>query len=234
MGSEEISVNSRSETGTDLTGQPHKIRSYLLLGTITLGATACFGSGVLHYLGGRYPGLMLLGCGVFGFISDLGLPTLVILCVAKLFILLKRNWRSHNATGRLVRLAVIATCIIGMVVGLSFFQLPNERFAQGFRSRILAKADIAAIRAWQEQLGASGTRIDYVDSAAWPACVKTIHPRWVRYRGDDKGVNLSWGGGFLSTWGLMVGPLTMVEEREESLDGFLSIGPGVYVYKGSN
>jgi len=125
------------------------------------------------------------------------------------------RWRSLSLRQNLFRavfpllgISALFLCRGSGTQGLSFLH--------GLQSRMEQKADIRRIRMWATaNPGFTGR-----------TSVCGLKEAEVRVSEDGESVELMWGGGFVGTWGLTVGPEGAAVPR-----GGLAVAPGAYVWR---
>ena len=178
-------------------------------------------SGYIPYLFGRYDYPIVL-CFVIVLVLT------VVILGAVVFMLVRTGvcWRRSPRSRALVRLGLGVFMIIATGITIHSYPPAYLPFSEGFRERMLAEADIEAIRAWNANLS---ERSGFMDEGLWPACVKELSPRYVLFTDNGEAVKLIFGGGF-DHWGIVVGPETMPVPETDRSEHTWKLAPGAYVF----
>lgn len=197
---------------------------------------------ILHYLLGMINVLM-----VFPLLFLITVP--IGLALYFMFSLPLRILRTRRGAGR----ARVWFHWLAAATGVAFFVLafvapaqesPFVMVARGFKVNMQIWADIEGIRTWLsvidpnvylEQHGHVETVVQ-LDEADWPKEIASLRPRWVRlFRDEREGLRvwIRWGGGFIGSWGLVVGDKQMPtppSDFEKRREYYVELEPGAYVW----
>jgi hypothetical protein len=210
-------------------------------------------------------GLVMYVCGLYNQLTIRALMTFIwvfwlvpaMLCFGVLLLRIILSWPKHIMNkSKLLFLRLLVIIGLGIYCILPFtFIVPHgfSVYIKGFEKYIRAEADIAGIQDWLGTLEPEDCVIYNITNAydgtkrsspkdlqmqEWPKAIVMLGPRFVRLSVDVENhprVRLSWGSGFLGTWGLVVGHETMsTPESDLSRYGEYrkEIGKGVYIWYG--
>ena len=223
--------------------------------------------GVFNYIDGLTNGsLFAYAFPAFVLLSPVALICLIVELVRMLIVWPVRihGWRRLVLCWAAVSTA-FAICILLPLTGVRV--KPLEMYMRGFRRNMQARADIRAIQAWLaivdpndcegQPLGvrvAEGVNIPNPPKyVAPPGSIRHLRPRYTKLMLDNGGrpmIRLTWGGGLMGHWGLVVGsenmeiPETRPEQKKEYGYGAnkqvlyepgeyrLPLAAGAYVWRG--
>ncbi len=219
--------------------------------------------GIVAYIGGLFNSL-----GAFIVMLILGvLIPVAAACLLVLGVFTALWWRrltNREKRLRLILIAISAGFVTSFVLGLiGAAPSPFDMYVKGFARYAKSQADVEAIQNWLATLdpneylkksGGDSTGIP-VPPPEQPSAIARLHPSdgpyGVRVLPDDAGrlmVRLSWGGGLIGHWGIVVGhretkvPPTQkpgskrrqVNSRTKGLDEYgeyrKPLAPGAYVW----
>jgi hypothetical protein len=130
------------------------------------------------------------------------------------------RYRRRKVGGQVVwtgfRYGIISLGLSGILVMFVCWLTPKYihiRQARQLQEQMHKKADVQAIRLWAESYQPPAADDSHYPPATvdvpkkeWPECIKKLDPQYVTYFRATKVVSVIWGGGFLTPWGLCVGP----------------------------
>lgn len=265
----ETTVASRANDGMDRMGSGSLWYAWdvILLGLLF--AYGTFGNSfpLFSYIGGlRNDGTLLFRIVVW-FIIFLPLPGI---CFLALIARVTVHWPRHIA-GRKQLLVLQIVALIGPLayLGLPFTWIGPPgymTYTRGFRRYVQTNVDVPALRAWlgtvdpniyggvpivvkvDEDGNVKPMSVNTGEAVKLPGVVLRLRPHYVRVlveEGRRPAVRLTWGSGWLGTWGLTVGheemeiPETQLRTKEILPGGRvifndgeyrLPLAPGAYVW----
>jgi hypothetical protein len=146
-----------------------------------------------------------------------------------LSLMLVRIWMKRRAKVLLALRVGMLLLMAGLFVVPFLFSSPAvEPHSRGFQQWAKENADVEAIRAWAGTLhGVEGNT--EIKPSLWPPVVARLSPIYVSYE-DANTVRLSWGGGHIGAFGIVVGPATMANPETGQSQRILDLAPGAYVF----
>jgi hypothetical protein len=176
-------------------------------------------------------GLIFYLCGLYNKLEvSFGLAMLYVfllvpvsLCFTVLILRMFISWPKHISKKRMLLLLRLFVIIgLGFYLILPFTPIQPagmSMYIDGFSRYVKANADIEAIRGWLGTIGPEdykeysrydnslGSPMD-IQNQKWPESIANLKPRYVKLsldNGKQSQVRLTWGSGFLGTWGFVVG-----------------------------
>jgi len=163
----------------------------------------------------------------------IGLPALLVVSIARLV----KFWRRLGLRGRILMLVPLVLAVLLFVPGspTSFrgirAVLPDNMAAYlyGFRNRVIATADWAAIRQWAKETRATRPK-DLPPPLEWPPCVKSLGPWHVIFAKDGVVLECPVTFAFINppTWAALIVFNDEGAEMKSRPDAY-RIAPGVWV-----
>ncbi len=247
--------------------RPWYVLDVILLGSLFVLGAFGHASAVFFYFGGLRNDMML-PFYVAMIRLLLVLPTAA--CLLAILICVVWRWPRHiDHRVKLLVLLIVTIAVSVVWAGYLFLRLGPPgymAYTWGLRTYARKHVDVAGVRVWRSSLDPNACegvliriRIDdngnpkpvlrsTGEDAELPECILCLEPRYIRLSLDAQQrpiVRLTWGSGFLGTWGVSVGheqmevPKTQPRTKEVLFNGqvFLNAGeyrlplaPGAYVW----
>ncbi len=199
--------------------------------------------GIIFYVGGLFNSASI-------FALTLPLALVILLAAAWLLVLVidaASRWRRLSGHARLRRLLPAAVCcalVTSFTLGfVGVVPPPFDVYMKGFARYARSRTDVPAIQNWlgtldpNEYVGAMDPGGIPVAPEEHPPAITRLkamrRPHGVRVGRDDTGalmVRLTWGGGMIGHWGILVGAERMESPPALEMTVYQSLAPGAWVW----
>ena len=200
------------------------LRMDVALTGVVLLVSASFAFGAISYWVGRGTDVSLPAA------LAVGLALLLLAGICLVFVCY-RAWRRRSAASPFEkdsRFVLLGVGVVSLLVALALGRSVTVAFLAGFRDRIAAATNVAAIRKWART--SSPPADGWIAAADWPACIEDLDPSVVFVARDPPMVVLGWGGTFWRR-GIAIGPASLTSAPPFLADRpKLKFGPGAYLF----
>jgi hypothetical protein len=167
-------------------------------------------------------------------------PMLVLAHVCLVYELydLFRTWPTSTTKAKRMRVLLIFMSVIVLFGSFVFYRPWWARRTQGFRRRldgIKFERHVPIVREWLSDLASpDGSYPELIPLDACATEIRNLKPRrvWLDIHGETntKLITFSWGGAFLGSWGLTVGPPSLQTPKSSERKYVLPWVSGAYVW----